>query len=92
MSDAALTSGRTRPAAFPANWTGRIAWIGLALYTVYATSILNVTWARFVKGLENGEKFLARMFPPNTAADKLSLISDGMIESLQIAVLATFFG
>lgn len=92
MTAATLTPQRPRPPAFPANWTSRIAWVGLALYAIYASSILNVTWERFLRGIENGEKFLARMFPPNMAADKLALISDGMIESLQIAVLATFFG
>ncbi len=92
MTGVATSAARQRPPAFPAHWTSRIAWIGLALYTIYATSILNVTWERFIKGLENGEKFLSRMFPPNIEPDKLSLISDGMIESLQIAVLATFFG
>ncbi|MBK9080558.1 MAG: phosphonate ABC transporter, permease protein PhnE [Rhizobiales bacterium] len=81
-----------RPDAFPANWTSRVAWIGLAVYTIYATSILDITWARFVTGLDNGAKFLARMFPPNMQADKLDLIATGMIESMQIAVLATFFG
>lgn len=85
-------SARARPAAFPANWTSRVAWIGLALYAIYATSILDLTWARFVTGLDNGGKFLARMFPPNTQADKLELIYSGILESLQIAVLATFFG
>ncbi|OYU49373.1 MAG: phosphonate ABC transporter, permease protein PhnE [Rhizobiales bacterium PAR1] len=83
---------RARPPAFPVNWPSRLAWIGLALYTLYATSILDLTWQRFVVGLGNGAKFLSRMFPPNLAADKLALISDGMIESIQIAVLATFFG
>ena len=29
------------------------------------------------------------MFPPNFAADKLALLRDGMIESIQIAILAT---
>jgi len=81
-----------RPAAFPVNWPARFAWIGLALYTAYATSILNLTWARFLTGLDNGAKFLGRMFPPNMAADKLDLIAVGMVESIQIAVLATFFG
>jgi len=81
-----------RPNAFPANWASRAAWIGLALYTIYATSILDITWARFLTGLGNGAKFLARMFPPNMQADKLDLIATGMIESMQIAVLATFFG
>jgi phosphonate transport system permease protein len=92
MTSLAPVAGRRRPSAFPANWPSRIAWIGLVLYTLYATSILDVSWERFLKGIENGSKFLQRMFPPNMAADKLSLISDGMIESLQIAVLATFFG
>ncbi len=64
-------SASARPSAFPTNWTSRIAWIGLAFYAVYATSILELTWARFVTGLDNGGKFLARMFPPNMQADKL---------------------
>lgn len=89
MSTAAPT---TRPPAFPVNWPSRIAWIGLALYTIYATSILQLTWARFVAGMDNAAKFFDRMFPPNMAADKLELIYTGMVESVQIAVLATFFG
>ena len=85
-------SAKPRPPAFPVNWTSRVAWIGLALYTLYATSILELTWARFVTGLDNGAKFLARMFPPNVAADKLEIISTGMVESIQIAIVSTFFG
>lgn len=81
-----------RPPAFPVNWPSRLAWISLFIYTVYATSILNLTWDRFIVGLDNGAKFLERMFPPNMAADKLELIATGMAESIQIAVLATFFG
>ncbi|HRK23444.1 MAG TPA: phosphonate ABC transporter, permease protein PhnE [Beijerinckiaceae bacterium] len=87
-----LAASTVRPAAFPVNWPARLAWIGLALYTLYATSLLDLTWARFITGLDNGAKFLDRMFPPNVQADKLELISTGMLESIQIAVLATFFG
>lgn len=86
------SAARPRPPAFPANWTSRLAWIGLALYTLYALSILDISYARFVTGLGNAAKFFDRMFPPNLAPDKLSLIYDGMVESLQIAVLATFVG
>lgn len=89
---AAPTPSRTRPVAFPGNWLVRFSWIALAAYTVYATSTLAITWERFSKGLENGGHFLGRMFPPNMAADKLALIADGMVESIQIAVLSTFFG
>lgn len=86
------TARATRPPAFPANWTTRLAWIGLALYTAYAISTLDLSWDRFVRGLENASHFLGRMFPPNTAHDKLELIASGMLESIQIAVLATFLG
>ncbi len=65
---------------------------GLVLYAIYAASILDVTWERFIRGLGNGARFLDRMFPPNLAPDKLALIWTGMAESVQIAVLATFFG
>ena len=79
-------------AAFQPNWTRRAAWIGLALYCAYAFSILDVSYARFVRGLDQGGKFLARMFPPDMEAQKLDLLWSGMVESLQIAVLATFAG
>lgn len=84
--------GRPRPPAFPANWPARLAWAGLVAYSLYATSVLDVTLARFLAGLANAGRFLSRLFPPNTAPDKLALIYDGMLESLQIAVLATFVG
>ncbi len=92
MSSVPHMGPRARPAAFPANWPARLAWIALVLYTVYAASIMGVTWERFVIGLNNGWVFLGRMFPPNLAPDKLALIRDGIVESIQIAVLSTFFG
>ena len=46
----------------------------LALYVVYASTILDITWARFVAGLGHGARFLSRMFPPNVAPDKLELL------------------
>ena len=81
-----------RPEPFPANWPVRIAWAGLALYALYAISTLDVSWARIVRGVDQGATLLGRMFPPNLAEDKLELIATGMFESIQIAVLATFFG
>src|SRR5712675_954310 len=81
-----------RRAACPPNWGARIGLLALVLYVAYASSILELTGARFIQGLSNGQRFLARMFPPNVAADKLQLHVSGMTESLQIAVLATAFG
>jgi phosphonate ABC transporter permease subunit PhnE len=81
-----------RRVAFPPNWPARIGLIVLVAYVLYAARILDITWARFVQGLDHGAKFLARMVPPDIAPDKLTLLYDGMIESLQIAILASVFG
>jgi phosphonate transport system permease protein len=78
--------------AFPPNWPALLGWLLLAGYLAYAATRLDVSWARFVTGLANAERFLGRMFPPNLAPDKLQLIGAGIVESLQIAVLATALG
>jgi phosphonate ABC transporter permease subunit PhnE len=87
-----MTPPFTTRTAFPPNWPARIGFLVLALYVVYASRILDITWTRFVEGLGHGSRFLGRMFPPNFAADKLQLLATGMTESLQIAILATVFG
>jgi len=81
-----------RRVAFPSNWQARIAFIVLAVYIAYASTILDITWARFAGGLEHGSRFISRMFPPNVAPDKLQLLYSGMIESMQIAIIATVVG
>ena len=78
--------------AFPPSWPARIAFVALALYVVYACSILDITWDRFVSGFSHGSRFISRMFPPNLAHDKLELLYGGMLESLQIAIIATVVG
>ena len=78
--------------AFPPNWPARIGFVVLGLYVVYACSILDVTWERFVAGFGHGRRFISRMFPPDLAHDKLELLYGGMLESLQIAIIATAVG
>ena len=51
-----------------------------------------MTWARFVAGFGHGARFLSRMFPPNFAPTSSELLYTGMIESLQIAIIATVAG
>jgi phosphonate transport system permease protein len=76
--------------AFLPNWAARAAWVAFALYVVYAASLLEVTPARFAAGLEHGAKFLGRLFPPDFS--RWELLLKGMVESLQIAVLASALG
>lgn len=78
--------------AFLPNWPRRAAFIAFGLYVIYAMSTLEITWARFMRGLVQGGKFLDRLWPPNFAADKIAMMNEGLIESVQIAILATAVG
>lgn len=77
-------------AAFVPNWWARAGWMLFALYFVYAASHLEFTPARFIAGLDHGAKFVGRLFPPDFA--RWELLLKGMVESLQIAVLASALG
>ncbi|MFC5508328.1 phosphonate ABC transporter, permease protein PhnE [Bosea massiliensis] len=92
MSAPALASRNLRARAFPPNWPLRIGAALFLAYVAYAAQILDIRWERFVQGLDNGARFIGRMFPPNTAADKMQLLWSGMLESLQIAIIATAIG
>jgi phosphonate transport system permease protein len=71
-------------------WGFRLGWLALAAYVVYALARLDFSWPRFVTGLDNGARFIARMIPPRiTQPDSLL---NGLTESLQIAALASFIG
>lgn len=92
-------AGRT---AFPAAWGPRLRWVrdaygaqilGVAVvgYAAYAASTLGFTPARFWRGLEHGGVFLSRLFPPDFAS-RWSDIQHDMLESLEIAILASVCG
>ncbi len=87
-----MSVASTRRVAFPPNWPARIGALVLLAYVAYASTILDITWARFLIGLEHGQRFISRMLPPDVSPDKLDLLYNGMLESLQIAILATVFG
>lgn len=80
----------THSAAFPPNWWARAGWLLLAAYIVYACSLLDFTWARFMVGLDNGARFIGRMFPPSFT--RWEILLKGLTESIEIAVLASALG
>ena len=85
-----MNAAASRRDPFPANWPARIAWTALAAYTVYAASLFELTWTRFLTGIDNGAKFLDRMFPP--LMGKWDLLWRGMSESVEIALIASALG
>ncbi|HYG54422.1 MAG TPA: phosphonate ABC transporter, permease protein PhnE [Burkholderiales bacterium] len=86
----AARAGSPEAVAFPPNWAARAAWVVLAVYVVYAASTMDFTWSRFVTGLDNGARFIGKMFPPDFR--RWELLQKGLLESLEIAVLASFLG
>jgi len=75
---------------FQSSWAARAGWLALLLYLAYAVSSLDFSAARFTAGLEHGARFIHRMFPPNFS--RWDLLVKGLVESLQMAVLASFLG
>ena len=71
-------------------WSVRVGWVLLAAYVAYALARLDFSWPRFMTGLDNGARFIARMLPPRIAQPD-SLVT-GLAESLQIALIASFLG
>jgi phosphonate transport system permease protein len=98
----ALTRRALGAAAPPADWGGRLRWLadrhggrltGLAVaaYVLYAGSTLGATPARIWAGLGHGQAFLLRLFPPDFSSHWADIQHD-MLESLEIAVLASAMG
>jgi phosphonate transport system permease protein len=77
-------------AAFARNWGARVGWLLLGVYVIYAGAQLGFSAERFSAGLEHGQRFLSRMFPPNFG--RWPLILGAIAESVQIAVISTFVG
>jgi len=80
----------TAPKPFRAPWHVRLGWVALFAYLAYATSHLELSWPRFVQGVGHGAHFIARMFPPNF--ERWDLLVQGLAESLEMAVVASFLG
>jgi len=78
--------------AFPPRWPARLGWLALAGYAAYASTSLDFTWKRLVAGIDHGARFMARLWPPDLAPDRMELLASGLAESLQIAIIATAVG
>lgn len=64
--------------------------LGIAAYLVFAVLTIEIDWGRFVSGLPRGGDIIVRMFPPDFS--RWQLLARGVLESVQIALAASFFG
>jgi len=81
---------RSPQTAFPRRIWPRLAFIALIAYVIYASAQMEISWERVEIGLGNAHRFFSRLFPPNFA--RWDLLVKGLVESLQIAVLASVLG
>lgn len=62
----------------------------VAAYLVWALSSLQLSWERIAQGIPRAATIFGRAFPPDFS--RRGLMVDGFVESIQIAILATFLG
>jgi len=75
---------------FPSTLWPRIAALLLVVYVIYACMQMEISWERVEVGLDNAHRFFSRLFPPNFS--RWELLVKGLLESLEIAVLASALG
>lgn len=78
------------PDPFRKSRASKLAWLALLVYVVWAGAQLEVSGERFVTGIHNAGRFFSRLFPPDFA--RWELLVKGLLESLEIAVLASSLG
>jgi phosphonate transport system permease protein len=59
-------------------------------YVLWSIGTLDINWARVADGLPRAGNMFARMLPPNFS--RWSLLLRGILESVQMALAASFFG
>lgn len=75
---------------FPRSVWSRVAGVALLAYVVYACAQLEISWERVLIGMDNADRFFSRLVPPNF--ERWELLVKGLLESLEIAVLASTLG
>jgi len=69
-------------------WIRWITIILLSAYVIYAFSTLDINFARLKAGIPRAVDFGKRMVPPDYS--RIGMIVTGIVESLQMAIIATF--
>lgn len=91
MSTAAVYPTTWRaPALFGSRLRQRLAIAGLVAYLVWSVAYLNIDVVRMIAGFPRAVDMLRRMIPPDFT--RWQLLTNGMIESVQIALAATLAG
>ena len=66
-------------------------WLGVLIYLVAATQSIAISWDRLAEGLSRGWRFIAAFSSPDFVT-RWREISEGILESIAMAVASTFIG
>ena len=78
------------PTFFSSRTTRYAVFVGVIGYFVFSYFTLDADWQRTLKGIPRAIDIFERMFPPNFS--RWNLLAKGVLESLQMALAASFFG
>lgn len=78
------------PTVFGSHRTRMLVLVGLALYLLWSITSLQFDANRVMRGFARAADMFVRMVPPDFSRQKI--LVNGMLESIQIAVLATVIG
>jgi phosphonate transport system permease protein len=81
----------TKPPMIRRPWLRWALGVGAIVYLVLALGTTEVNWTRVWEGLPRSARFFAAFFPPDFVS-RWSEISDGILESLWMTVVATVIG
>ena len=91
MNESVTSGYRWRRPPFIANpWLRWGVWLGAAAYLVWALSSIPIDPNRIIEGLPRAARIFGGGFPPNF--ERSELLFSGFLESIQIALIATFVG
>ncbi len=79
-----------KPPAIANPWARYALLVGVGAYLVWAVVSLELSWARVMTGIPRAIQIFSRAFPPDFS--RRSLMIDGFVESIQIALVATLLG
>jgi phosphonate transport system permease protein len=79
-----------RPAPFRPNYWARSGYLLVVLYCIWAAQSLEISFDRVIAGMDNAQRFLGAMVPPNFA--RWQLLINNLLETLQIAIISSAFG
>lgn len=90
MDGLSNTQGIDKLQPFKTSLLTRMIMLMIVAYIFYSISSLGLTLDRILIGFGESERLLSRMFPPDFS--RTSLLLSGVAESLQIAIISSFFG